>query len=282
MGTLPEQTRATQLNSSKIPGIGTFNAVVRDGMKGGVWDESGLGWVSGRYGDFASVQSGVVANAPFPGLAGAWIGGIEPGQTINYIESHDNSTFADRLRSSMGKSVPMATIAKVSKLGTGMLFVSQGVPFIQAGQEFLRSKDFNKNSYNSTDEVNSLKWNNRITYASNVSYLKGLLAIRKAHKAFRIPEAQSIVDNLEFLDGTFGQIGYKINGKAVGDKWSTIVVLANSNPTKTASFYVPKGTYKVVVDGDSAGLKTLKTIVVKGKSTGKVTIPGLTMMVLYK
>jgi pullulanase len=282
MGTLPEQTRATQLNSAKIPGIGTFNAIVRDGMKGGVWDESGLGWVSGRYGDFASVQSGVVANAPFPGLAGAWIGGIEPGQTINYIESHDNSTFADRLRSSMGKTVPMATIAKVSKLGTGMLFVSQGVPFIQAGQEFLRSKDFNKNSYNSTDAVNSLKWNNRITYANNVSYLKGLLAIRKAHKAFRIPEAQSIVDNLEFLDGTFGQIGYKINGKAVGDKWSTIVVLANSNPKKTASFYLPKGTYKVVADADTAGVKTLKTIVVKGKSTGKVTIPGLSMMVLYK
>ncbi|MEI7419497.1 MAG: type I pullulanase [Actinomycetes bacterium] len=282
MGTLPEQTRATQLNSAKIPGIGTFNAIVRDGMKGGVWDEAGVGWVSGRYGDFASVQSGVVANAPFPGLAGAWIGGIEPGQTINYIESHDNSTFADRLRSSMGKTVPMATIAKVSKLGTGMLFVSQGVPFIQAGQEFLRSKDFNKNSYNSTDAVNSLKWNNRITYASNVSYLKGLLAIRKAHKAFRIPEAQSILDNLEFLDGTFGQIGYKINGKAVGDKWSTIVVLANSNPKKTASFYLPKGTYKVVADADKAGVKTLKTIVVKGKSTGKVTIPGLSMMVLYK
>ena len=90
------------------------------------------------------------------------------------------------------------------------------------------------------------------------------------------------MDNLEFLDGTFGQIGYKMNGKAVGDKWSTIVVLANSNPKKTASFYLPKGTYKVVADADTAGVKTLKTIVVKGKSTGKVTIPGLSMMVLYK
>jgi pullulanase len=282
MGTLPQQIRATQLNSSKIPGIGTFNAIVRDGMKGGVWDENALGWASGRYGDFASVQSGIVGNAPFPGLAGAWIGGIEPGQTINYVESHDNTTLADRLRKSMGMKVPMTTIAKVSKLATGMLFVSQGVPFIHAGQEFLRTKNFNHNSYNSTDAVNSLKWNQRITYASNVSYLKGLLALRKAHKAFRIPEADSIVDNLEFLDGTFGQIGYKINGKAVGDKWSSIVVLANSNPKKTASFDVPKGTYKLVVDANTAGTKTLKTVVVKGKYTGKIVVPALSMMVLYK
>jgi len=282
MGTLPQNIRATQQNSSKIPGIGTFNAIIRDGMKGSVWDENALGWASGRYGDFASVQSGIVGNAPFPGLAGAWIGGIEPGQTVNYIESHDNTTLADRLRKSMGMNVPMATIAKVSKLATGMLFVSQGVPFIHAGQEFLRTKNFNHNSYNSTDAVNSLKWNQRITYASNVSYLKGLLAMRKAHKAFRIPEADSIVENLEFLDGTFGQIGYKINGKAVGDSWGSIVVLANSNPKKTASFDVPKGTYKLVVDANSAGTKTLKTIVVKGKSTGKVVVPALSMMVLYK
>ena len=282
MGTLPQNIRATQQNSAKIPGIGTFNAIIRDGMKGSVWDENALGWASGRYGDFASVQSGVVGNAPFPGLAGAWIGGIEPGQTINYIESHDNTTLADRLRKSMGMNVPMTTIAKVSKLATGMLFVSQGVPFIHAGQEFLRTKNFNHNSYNSTDEVNSLKWNQRITYASNVSYLKGLLSIRKAHKAFRIPEADSIVENLEFLDGTFGQIGYKINGKAVGDSWSSIVVLANSNQKKTASFDVPKGTYKLVVDANTAGTKTLKTIVVKGKSTGKVIVPALSMMVLYK
>jgi pullulanase len=282
MGTLPQQIRATQTNSSKIPGIGTFNAIIRDGMKGGVWDENAIGWASGRYGDFASVQSGIVANAPFPGLAGAWIGGIEPGQTINYVESHDNTTLADRLRKSMGMKVPMTTIAKVSKLATGMLFVSQGVPFIHAGQEFLRTKNFNHNSYNSTDAVNSLKWNQRITYASNVSYLKGLLSLRKAHKAFRIPEAQKILDNLEFLDGTFGQIGYKINGKAVGDSWSSIVVLANSNPSKTASFDVPKGTYKLVVDANTAGTKTLKTIVVKGKYTGKITVPALSMMVLYK
>ncbi len=282
MGTLPQQIRATQQNSAKIPGIGTFNAIIRDGMKGGVWDENAIGWASGRYGDFASVQSGIVANAPFPGLAGAWIGGIEPGQTINYVESHDNTTLADRLRKSMGMKVPMTTIAKVSKLATGMLFVSQGVPFIHAGQEFLRTKNFNHNSYNSTDAVNSLKWNQRITYASNVSYLKGLLSLRKAHKAFRIPEADSIMDNLEFLDGTFGQIGYRINGKAVGDSWSSIVVLANSNPKKTASFDVPKGTYKLVVDANTAGTKTLKTIVVKGKSTGKVVVPALSMMVLYK
>ena len=282
IGTLPEQTRSTQLNSSKIPGIGTFNAIMRDGMKGSVFDEYALGWVSGRFGDYASIHSGIVGNAPFPGLAGAWIGGIEPGQTINYIESHDNTTFADRLRTSLGKSTPMKTIAKVSKLGTGLLFLSQGVPFLHAGQEFLRSKNFNHNSYNSTDAVNSLKWGNRITYAENVTYLKGLISLRKAHKAFRMTSAQQILDNLSFLSGTDSQIGYAIKGKAVGDSWGSIVVLANSDPKKTATFNVAKGTYKVVVDEKSAGTKVLRTIKVTGKYSGKVTIPALSMLVMYK
>jgi pullulanase len=282
MGTLPMEQRATQENSSKIPGIATFNQIMRDGMKGNVWNEDNQGWVTGRYGDFASIQSGIVANAPYPGLAGAWIGGIEPDQTINYIESHDNTTFADRIRSSLGKTLPMTTVAKISKLGTGMLLVSQGIPFIHAGQEYLRSKDFNHNSYNATDAINSLKYSNRLTYASNVDYLKGLVALRKAHKAFRMTTAQNILDRLEFLDGTFGQIGYKINGKAAGDNWSSIVVMANSNPKTKATFNVPKGVYKVVVEGDKSGTATLRTITVTGKSTGKVTVAPLSMLVLWK
>ena len=282
MGTLPEAQRATQANSSKIPGIATFNQIIRDGMKGNVWNEDQLGWVTGRYGDFASIQSGIVANAPFPGLAGAWIGGIQPDQTVNYIESHDNTTFRDRILTSMGRTTPASKVAKISKLGTGILLVSQGIPFIHAGQEYLRSKNFNKNSYNVGDAINSLKYKNRITYADNVSFLKGLSTMRKAHKAFRMTTAQKIMDNLEFLDGTFGQIGWKINGRAVGDKWSSIVVLANANDTKAASFYVPKGTYNLVVDGTKAGVTTLKKVVVTGKTYGKVSVPALTMLVMWK
>jgi pullulanase len=182
----------------------------------------------------------------------------------------------------MGKKTPMTTVAKISKLGTGILLVSQGIPFIHAGQEYLRSKNFDKNSYKSSDAVNSLKYKNRITYAENVTFLKGLAAMRKAHKAFRMTTSEKIMDNIEFLDGTFGQLAWKINGKAVGDKWSSIVVMANANPTKAATFYVPKGTYNLVADGTKAGTTTLKKIVVSGKSTGKVSVPGLTMLVMWK
>ncbi|MFN6315576.1 MAG: hypothetical protein ACK4VJ_02840, partial [Rhodoluna sp.] len=288
MGTLPRSERATFANSAKIPGIATFNAIIRDGMKGGVWANDETGWISGRYGQFASIQSGVVGNAPFPGLAGEWIGGIEPGQTVNYIESHDNATFFDKLKMSLPKSTPTSRIVEMQKLGSAIVFVSQGIPFLHAGQEFMRTKwdpetkTYNKNSYNSTDVVNSLKWADRLTYASQVNYIKGMISLRKAHKAFRMTSADKIMDNIEFLDGTFGQLGWKINGKAAGDSWSNIVVLANSNPTKTATFNVPKGSYKVVVDKNTAGTKTLRTLNVTGKSTGKVTVPALSMMVIWK
>ena len=97
-----------------------------------------------------------------------------------------------------------------------------------------------------------------------------------------MPTAQQITDNLTFLDGTFGQIGWKINGKAVGDSWGSIVVLANSNPSKAASFSVPVGTYKLVSDGTTAGTKTLKTVKVTGRGTGKVSVPALSLLIMWK
>jgi pullulanase len=186
----------------------------------------------------------------------------------------------------MGTDIPLPIIAQTSKIGTSMLFLAQGVPFLHAGQEFLRSKNYKTNSYNLSDQINSLKWGNRITYADNVSYLKGLIKIRKAHKAFRLATASAITSNMKFLKSTpYQQLGYSINGKAVGDKWGSIVVLANSDPASTAKITVPKGTYNVVADGKTVGAtdakgvtKILRTL----KSTGTVVVPPLSIVVMWK
>jgi len=280
---LPADQKASTMNSAKITGIGTFNATMRDGMKGSVFNEGDIGWVSGGFATYNGVKTGISGNVI--DFTGTPIPGIQPSQTVNYIESHDNSTFLDRLRLSMGTDVPMATIAQTDKIGNAMLFLSEGVPFIQAGQEFLRSKNFKSNSYNLSDTINSLKWGNRITYAANVTYLKNLIAIRKAHKAFRMATASAVTANLKFLTAKpYQQIGYSINGKAVGDKWGTIVVLANSDPYSTATFTVPKGTYTLVADGKSVGATTAKgtTALKKITSTGKIVVPALSILVMWK
>lgn len=280
---LPADQKASTANSAKMPGIGTFNATIRDGMKGSIMNDGDIGWVSGGFANYAGVKTGLSGNVI--DFSTAPVAGVQPGQTVNYIESHDNATFLDRLRISMD-GVPTKTLAQVSKVGNSLLFLAQGVPFIQAGQEFLRSKNLKTNSYNLSDEINSLKWGNRITYAENVTYLKNMIKIRKAHKAFRMSDANAITRNFKFLTSKpYQQIGFSINGKAVGDKWGNIVVLANSDPYSTAKITVPKGTYKVVADGktvgdtDSKGVtKVLRTL----KSTGTVVVPPLSIIVMWK
>lgn len=284
MAGLPADQKADTANSSKIPGIGTFNATMRDGMKGSVFNEGDIGWISGGFANYNSVKTGLTGNTI--DFTGTPVSGVQPGQTVNYIESHDNGTFLDRLRLSMGTDIPMSTIAQTDKIGNSMLFLAQGVPFIQAGQEFLRSKNFKTNSYNLSDAINSLKWADRIKYASNVTYLKNLIAIRKAHKAFRLATASAISSNMKFLTSKpYNQIGFSLNGKAVADKWGSIVVLANSDPYSTATMTVPAGTYNVVADGNSVGVtdskgvtKALRTL----KSTGKVIVPALSILVMWK
>jgi pullulanase len=281
---LPADKKANTKNSAKMPGIGTFNATIRDGMKGSIMNDGDIGWISGGFAGYSGVKTGLSGNVI--DFSSTPVAGIQPGQTVNYIESHDNGTFRDRLRLSMGTDIPMKTIAQTSKIGNALLFLAQGVPFIQAGQEFLRSKNFKTNSYNLSDEINSLKWGDRITYAENVTYLKNMIKIRKAHKAFRMPTAAAITRNFKFLTAKpYHQIGFMINGKAVGDKWGSIVVLANSDPYNTAKISVPVGTYKVVADGktvadtDSKGVtKTLRTL----KSTGTVVVPPLSLLVMYR
>ena len=89
-----------------------------------------------------------------------------------------------------------------------MIFLSQGVPFIQAGQEFLRSKYdgkfYNHNSYNASDKLNSLKWNYITRYSDVVDYYRGLIAIKKNFYEFRMKTAGEICDNISFTDLRYG------------------------------------------------------------------------------
>jgi hypothetical protein len=88
-----------------------------------------------------------------------------------------------------------------------------------------------------------------------------------------------IKKNLTFLNTAQTVIAYKLNGAGVGDKWGTIVVIHNAGKS-TASVTMPggKATWKVVVNGDKAGVATLATL----KSVTKVSVPAGTTMVLYK
>lgn len=115
---------------------------------------------------------------------------LEPVQSINYVECHDNMTMWDKLMRSNEESEEV--LKKRHVLATAMVILSQGIPFLHAGQEFYRTKQGNENSYNANDEINQLDWDRKEKEIETVNYIKGLIAIRKEHGAFRLQNADLI------------------------------------------------------------------------------------------
>ena len=144
-------------------------------------------------------------------------------------------------------------------------------------RQLQRSKGGDSNSYQSGDEVNSLKWNLVTKNADTRNYFKGLIKLRAAHPAFRSDDAASVKSNLRFLKSPSEVIAYSLNGAKLGDSWSSIVVIHNAG-TKSASVTLPnKADWNVVVEGKKAGTRVLRTL--SGASSTQV--PALSTMVLY-
>ena len=276
MGTLAKDLRASQTNISKLNNVAHFNDQIRDGLKGSVFKASDTGWATGKLSAVGDIKPGIVGNTNYdPMFLNAW-NTTSPTQSVNYVESHDNLTLADKLTASV-KGISPTGIAQLSQFATSIAFLSQGVPFMQAGQEFLRSKNGDDNSYKSDDATNSLKWSTKLKYSATVNYYKGLIALRAAHPAFRMTSTADMKANIKFFKGTDTLIAYSINGKAVGDKAKTIVVIHNAD-SANATFTLPNAnSWNIVAKGSQIGTKTLQVL-----KAGKVVVPGQSTMVLIQ
>ena len=259
MGTLPASQRANQLNIQKLNRVSHFNDQIRDGIKGSVFDSADTGFATGKFTSKMNVMAGIVGNIDYSTeIVTKWTTAT-PGQSVNYVESHDNMTLADKITASV-KDVTPADVAKLSQLAGSMALLSQGLPFMQAGQEFLRSKGGDTNSYKSSDLVNSLKWSTKATNASTVKFYQGLIALRKAHPAFRMTTTDQVRKNLAFLTSPEGTIAYSLNGSAVKDSASTLVVVHNAN-TSTQTITLPKsGSWSILVEAGRAGNSVLRKV----------------------
>ena len=164
------------------------------------------------------------ANAPYA---------TTPAQVINYVSCHDDPCVVDKLKATRPEAT-MDEIIKMDLLAQTVIFTSQGVPFIYAGEEVLRDKKMVHNSYNSPDSINEINWSNKATYNNVYQYYRSLIQLRKSHPAFRMNTAESVTENLQFIETEPGIIAYTINAKECGDTWSKIMVIFNRNKeTKT-------------------------------------------------
>jgi len=275
MGTLPANQRANQLNIQKLNRVSHFNDQIRDGVKGSVFDSADTGFATGKPGSRNDVMAGIVGNVDYStSISTKWVTSY-PGQSVNYVESHDNMTLVDKIKASVKDAKP-SDIAQLSQFSTSIAFLSQGLPFMQAGQEFLRSKNGDTNSYKSSDAINSLKWDTRKSNMATVNYYKGLIALRKAHPAFRMTTTEQVKSNLKFSNSPDGTIVYTLNGAAVKDKAATIVVIHNANVAEQSISLPKSGSWSVLVDNGKAGVSVIRkvtgdTLKVAGRTTVVLT-----------
>jgi pullulanase len=271
---LPQGNQSQLVN---MPGIGGFNDGIRNAVKGSPDGLSDGGYVNGNPGGtLNALKAGIIGHTPSTAVTVPWQT-LDSGQSVNYAEAHDNMTLFDKLWA-VNNQQSRAAVAKQSRQISALLFASQGTAFIQAGQEFLRTKNGDHNSYRSSDAVNSLKWTERITQKVTVDYNKGLIAMRKAHPAFRLNTPASIQANVKFLNAPNHVLAFSLNGKAVKDSWGTIVVISNPNSTTQKVNLPATGDWKVVVSGDKAGVTTLATL----KKTKTASVLANSTVIMWK
>ncbi|OXE35000.1 MAG: pullulanase, partial [Phenylobacterium zucineum] len=276
MGTLPEDQRATQANIQSLPGVGAFNDEFRDGVKGSVFDDKSQGYVNGNPMAWPDLRASITGQTQSADPMGTYKWStLNAGQSVNYVEAHDNMTLWDKLLVSAGGTVAQRTA--MDQQAAAMVFLSEGLPFMQAGQEFLRSKDGDANSYQSPDSVNAIRWQQRALQAPTLAFYKGVIAIRNAHPVFRMDSSNDIKANFKFLKTRESVLAWKLSAGSTGDKWKQTIVAFNP---KIASYKltIPKGTWQLVVSGSTAGVKTIKTL----KNVSSIVVPAMSSIVIHQ
>jgi pullulanase len=267
--------KANQVNAFKMPRIAHFNDGIRDGLKGDVFKPLENGWASGRNSLKVQVMEGITGEtASGTKIRGSW-GPLNPDQSVSYVEAHDNLTLFDKLVVSMPKSTS-AERKRVFALASSTAILAQGVPFIHAGQEFMRTKGGDENSYKSPDSVNSLKWDEAAKNKDMVSYFKGLIAIRKANPAFRMSKATDVIKGMKFSSTPEDLIAYSLNASKQTNGAKRVFVIHNAAKVAKVVKLPVSGAWKVLAEGivaKATGIRTTKAI-------GSITVPAQSTMVL--
>ncbi len=240
---LPASWRALKYNARLMPRVAFFSDDFRDLVKGNVFTNISGGFVNGGDMNRANLKRAILGGEGYEGNeAKSWSKG--PYQVVNYVEAHDNLTLWDKLSYTSEQKSEQDRV-KMDKLAAAVTFLSRGIPFIQAGQEFLRSKPcedgdgFDHNSYRSSDKVNSIKWQRKSEHKDVVDYYKGLIKLRREYDEFRNCDAEvKLIPNLHD----------KLLGMEIADKF---IVLFNSD--EDAHFVPLDGEFEILADVYSVG-----------------------------
>jgi pullulanase len=267
---------ATQQSSGRTPDFAYFNDNMRDGLKGSVFNTAETGWASGSKNKESQMENSFMARE-------SW--SKNPSQIIQYASCHDNNTLFDRIATAR-TDLDRDAWVKMSNLSAAFYLTAEGVPFMQAGEEILRTKvkedgTFDSNSYSSGDAINCIKWEtvDDPEYQENLEYYKGLIYFRKAHGLLRLAdeaEVEKRVTAMEGLDKNVVALHLDNSDRAVADENADEIILAfNPNDSET-TITLPEGKWNVCVMDKKAGCISLK------EASGNVTVSPISAVALVK
>lgn len=281
---------------TRVSSIGwaSWNDRIRNGIKGGDSNASGSGG-SFIYGKASGDSIKKFVTGTLKKNGGLF---YKTEHAINYLAAHDNHALGDHVRITTGrvgvkekiKKSEIDTLAKLNakemkihKLAALVLYTCQGGLMILEGQEWAQAKvthppeqtypkygdthpwTLDHNSYEKDNETNWLNFKHMKLNIDLVNYYAGMAKLRTTYKAFRWADEADI----SWLSTSNGNaLGWQIK------KGGTFIVLANGNSSVAAGFTLPAGNWKVLVNDDKAGVKTLKTV------SGTVSVPPTSGMVL--
>ncbi|MFG0306698.1 MAG: type I pullulanase [Phycisphaerales bacterium JB040] len=247
--------------------IAVFNDHHRNAIRGDL-DGTVTGFATGPGGDLEAVRKGVM-------------GAIDdfadqPGEVITYVSAHDNLALWDKIELSQPKLTEAQRLA-MQRLSLGVVLTSQGTAFLHGGSDFARTKHGDHNSYQSGDEINRFDWQRKAEFRGLHDFVRALIAIRRAHPAFRMRTAEDIRGAIAFLDTPdSGPLAFTIDGTVSGDEWGEILVAYNYHPGE-ATLSLPAGAdWNVVVDNDRAAPEAW------GTASGTHAMPPYSMTVLHR
>lgn len=287
---LEKEKLAFKDNAAKMPEIGMFSDDIRDTVKGNVFILNSPGFVNGQTKLEEYIKACVVGatkhkEVQYDKLKKMKQWALEPSQSINYVSAHDDITLWDKLACTNPED-SVEDRKEMNKMAAAIVFTAQGIPFIQAGEEFLRTKPgeepgtFIENSYNLPDSLNSLKWKSKQEEKEVCNYYKGLIALRKKHPAFRMPSTSMIEKYLHFLSvEQKNVVAYMIDRPVEEESAEQIAVIYNANK-KAVSVAIGAGEWKIYVNKKRADVEELGSLSVKEGNA--VTVEPLSVMVLMK
>lgn len=182
--TLSSSKQAKQANVSSFEGYGAFNDIMRDALiKGGMSGKLEKGWATNSNGVAASNVTGIVQG--LQGKTGGYT--ANPNKTVNYVTCHDNYTLYDRIKAA--GITDETTVRKMALLANSVVLTSNGTTFMLAGEEFLRTKNGDSNSYNSGYATNELNYALKVTNIKWFEVYKQLIEFKRTCGALHLEQA---------------------------------------------------------------------------------------------